>query len=296
MNNIINRLIIKFWDVFIGYPARIRWYPVFSRSLNCFRLKFYLGRARSIKGFKEVCFDPIRNSAADIRVDGRDVDLFSKIYNSLCDNGICVVSNVIPEHERGQIIEASDPVFERKVSISPQVDITLKRLPLSRFDQLRKITDSIVEKIYGTKLEGINVDCQIAICKSVPEADVPYNNTWHTDRFLPSLKLIYAPNAVALEDGPFTFLRGSHKIDVRRELDIMLALLNKGYQGFDEIYSKLSSDLEIVSCACDQNTLIIAMTNGFHVRGKFSRLGARSMAFIDFYYQFGKFSLLNRGR
>jgi hypothetical protein len=290
---IYRRLKAKLLDYLINYPARVRWYPVFSLELNLLRLKLYTRIAKSITGFNEICYR--RDDQAEpvsIRVDAADTDLYQKIKMSLSVNGICIVSNAIPDKERVALIESKEGiVFKSKLSLSKKVDVELTRRNSSIAPTLFRIAVDISRMVYGKNFKTIFFDYQKNICNEVPEDPIPYNNTWHTDRFLPALKIIYSPFDVTKEDGPFTFIRGSHKIIEDKEARYISSMLKGDYSIFEKEATKALPE-DVLECTCQQNTLIIVMTNGLHTRGRFVRPGSRSMVFIDFYSQFSKLTLL----
>lgn len=292
-----------------AYPARSRRYWLARGVLNQWRLDAWVRLARRIPAFRDIFFSPAAPpprpvTVADMSVagDGAAAGLEAAVVENLRMHGICFITNALPEQEWAAFrrLAATDPgqlaageIRVRDIGLSSSVRVDLRMAKLRDLPHLARYAQLCSRLVYGKALLPEYVEINNARCHALPDVDVPYNNTWHTDRFLPTLKLLYAPFEVTAEQGPFTFYRGSHRIDPRFEAKMLRRLLKDGYEGFEQTLQELPFDQQrVVECRAAPNTLIAVLTNGFHTRGRFATLCTRTIGFIDYYNSFGKFQLL----
>lgn len=107
----------------------------------------------------------------------------------------------------------------------------------------------------------------------------------HADTFHPSMKAWFFLNDVAPEEGPLTYVRGSHVLsDARLEWEQAKAL--RAPEGVDHLSARGSFRIEREELpalglppaepfAVPANTLVVADTVGFHARGLAARRGVR---------------------
>lgn len=109
--------------------------------------------------------------------------------------------------------------------------------------------------------------------------------TLHADSFHSSLKAWLFLNPVSLDDGPFTYVRGSHRFtpdrlawERRRSLADPRAIDRLSARGSPRVseVERVAMNLpEAEGLAVDGNTLVLADTVGFHARGASARRGER---------------------
>jgi hypothetical protein len=107
----------------------------------------------------------------------------------------------------------------------------------------------------------------------------------HADSFHSSLKAWLFLNPVAIEDGPFTYVPGSHRFtperlawEYERSLADPHAIDRLSARGSPRIGAAELAAMKLPSAralAVDANTLVVADTVGFHARGPSLRTGER---------------------
>ncbi|MCJ9427798.1 phytanoyl-CoA dioxygenase family protein [Kordiimonas marina] len=100
---------------------------------------------------------------------------------------------------------------------------------------------------------------------------------FHRDTFFPAMKFWYFPKAVGPEDGPFTYVPGSHRLTQARlkwEHDMaMEAIETRAFANVGGSFRIAEKDLPSlglpapVAVTCPANTLVMANVLGFHRRG-----------------------------
>ena len=68
------------------------------------------------------------------------------------------------------------------------------------------------KKVFGKPLKPL-AQFHVHRSKKIPESIINGDNNMHIDRFLPNMKLYYAPFEITKDDAPFCYAVGSHKIN-----------------------------------------------------------------------------------
>jgi hypothetical protein len=107
----------------------------------------------------------------------------------------------------------------------------------------------------------------------------------HADSFHSSMKAWLFLNPVAIEEGPFTYVRGSHRFDEarlawekRRSLRDPREIDRLSARGSPRVTPEDLADMGLGQAeplALPANTLVVADTGGFHARGKAESSGER---------------------
>jgi hypothetical protein len=126
---------------------------------------------------------------------------------------------------------------------------------------------------------------------------------FHRDTFFSSMKFWYFLKPVTAEDGPFTYVPGSHLLNEQRlawEQEIANQVVDQraadeNHGGSFRIDEQQLSGLglgQATAVTCPENTLVIANTLGFHRRGD-AKPGSRRLAIYGWHrpYPFGLFGL-----
>ena len=232
-----------------------------------------------------------------------------KILNSLADNGIVVIKNILDKSEKNRINEYFDELHINKISTkwindeiidasgikykdSKRVQIKCLHKELKYMPQLGNIIKIITKNIFGKNVDSF---AEFFLHDSLADDEKPgeYEDTFfHTDRYMPCLKIFYSPNSITEIDGPFSFIKGTHKLNNRLMKDFFLN--TDSFMIDSNKLSKNLSDHEEVKATCNENSLVIAFTNGFHKRNVFLKKNiSRKTVFFQFTKNFNKLSLLN---
>ena len=109
--------------------------------------------------------------------------------------------------------------------------------------------------------------------------------TLHADSFRSSLKAWLFLNPATVEEGPFTYVRGSHRFtperlvwEYRRSLSDPKAIDRLSARGSRRVSAEQLAAMRLGrtdQLAVDENTLVVADTLGFHVRGQSDCSGGR---------------------
>jgi len=231
-----------------------------------------------------------------------------KIFNSLADNGIVVIKDILDKGEKNKIDGYFDELQINKVSTqwinddiidasgikykdSKHVQIKCLHKDLKYLPQLDNIIKIITKNIFG---RSVDTFAEFYLHESLKDAEKPgeYEDTlFHTDRYMPCLKIFYSPHSITEIDGPFGFIKGTHKLNNKLMKDFFMNT-NSFMINSSEISKDLSS--HEVKAICNENSLVIAFTNGFHKRNIFLKKNIfRKTVFFQFTKKFNKLSLLN---
>ena len=207
----------------------------------------------------------------------------------LKNNGILVIENALPKNEYFKIVEIFDNLkIKDNHSLRENECITkyFEEIKISDFLNLNKISNYFTKKVFGKPLKPL-AQFHVHRSKKIPESIINGDNNMHIDRFLPNMKLYYAPFEITKDDAPFCYAVGSHKINSQYIKYV------KSAKYFSEDDTKAT---EFLNCkkelVCKKNSLIVALTNGFHGRKSFLKIGSRQVVFLQYHKSFNKLSLI----
>ena len=246
-----------------------------AKQNNSFKNIFF---SSSEKSFYKNChyfkfnkFDPLNNSQ----------------LNSLSENGIIVLEDVLYESkfknlkkkiEKLITLEMNKPKKKIDLILTNSIYKLSIKFDLNKEKLLNDISSNVTTKVYGTV---INPTSSIIYTKAlkIPEKTINGDNNFHPDRYLPNLKMFFYINDVELSGAPFSYAIGSHKIN-KKYLNYYIN--NKSY-----IFHESNSNSKIFlkskkKFPVKKNSLIIALTNGFHGRAKFNKLSDRTVIFLQY--------------
>tara|TARA_B100000579_G_scaffold287073_1_gene238051 strand:+ start:20364 stop:21263 length:900 start_codon:yes stop_codon:yes gene_type:complete len=263
-NNFVKNLYINFWV------------SIAKRKKHFYKFFF---EEKNIDIYDNISFD-IKEKIENININCLEI---------LERNGILIIENALSKENQNQIIEQFNKINikdNRNLIKNDTVIKYFEESDLDNFKDLRKLSDYFTDKIYGKPLKSF-AEFYIHSSLKIPEITVNGDNNLHVDRFLPNMKLYYSPFNISENDAPFCYSLGSHKI-------------NNQYLKFVK-NSKLFSEAEIESkpfiknsreITCKANSLVIALTNGFHGRKPFLKKTIRKLVFLQYHKSFNKISLL----
>ena len=291
----------KFIKVF---NDRINYYPGLhfgytkSKIIKKLYMNFNIYFAKKNKHFNEFFFDT-ENIKSEINTNfnlNEKYNINEIQFQCLKQNGILVLENALKKNEQNKITEKfkkfKDDLKNNKLDEYKDKDIKITKgnnltssftinSDLDSESNLKKISDQITKKIYG---QAINPSQQYGHNKltEFPDTPVAGDNMWHTDRYIPNLKLLYFPYGTK-EGAPLRYSLGSHKIN-KEYLDF---ILNKpesdkgpGTLETSEDKKKFLSDAREFNV--EQNTLIVLLSNGFHSRTPFEKKAERSVLYLGY--------------
>jgi hypothetical protein len=289
--------ISKVYERIFYYPS-LRFGNTKSNFFKNFSIYLLIFFAKKKKSFKKIFFSPIVKNYQE-----NDSNLYSMLEseglnkeqkNTLCDFGIVVLENVLNNCELNQIkneflLPVNYNFFKDKNRVkSEDTSLTKINKYLDPSSKLLEISKNVSEYVYGKPVEP-NYYYLYTKSLSIPEKDFPGDNILHVDRYLPNLKMIFFPNAVENYHSPFKYAIGSHKID----RDYINFFVNNKTWTFDQ--RNLGSKKffkNVKDIVVKENSLIIALTNGFHCRSPFIKPSGRSAIFFT-YPKFNLISLMN---
>lgn len=208
-------------------------------------------------------------------------------------DGFVVVENVIPPEDfpalRSALLEREWSAREmrqgdaitRRIAVDPPMLAAVPEL-----DRLLKRRDinALFHYVASYRTTPLHYIQTIVSKNGVDEGPDP-QETVHADSFHASMKAWLFLRPVAVEDGPFTYVRGSHRFTPERvEWEYQRSLADP--KAIDRLSARGSPRVNDAGLAAmklapaqalpvAQNTLVVADTGGFHARGPASRSGER---------------------
>ena len=102
------------------------------------------------------------------------------------------------------------------------------------------------------------------------------------------MKILYSPFEITSDGAPFSYALGSHKIN-----DNTLNFVKNQKKNLMRVRKVQKNLLKIkTEITCKANTIIIALTSGFHGRKAFSKKTDRKLIFLQYHKSFNKISLI----
>ena len=274
------------------YPAaRINGFSFFNNDKT--RLEFWTRIAKkhsSLKHFysenpEESYTNNLKNDNSNIHYD----ENIKKILKEFYRNGVVEVSNFFNASEHELIKE----YFKKK--IEPNISNHNKYSWTSYSKNLNRTIHNKI-KIFEKAIFNKNIRMQsytLSAWKKPENQKSEYQESvnFHSDRFIPAVKLIYFPKKVTID--PFEYCVGSHKINSQfiKNYEIIHFYktndLSAEHLNFEN-YEKKKYEVE-------ENTLIIAATHGLHRRSQSKRnidQGVRQFITISYYNSFTRYDLI----
>lgn len=249
---------------------------------------FWIKISKNNKNFFDFFFSNTYSSDKDIYIR-RFENLDESLIVKLKKNGIIAIENALNHQEHKKIIE----IFN-KISIQENKNLRKnenlikysEKFNIDKFENLKKYSNLFSDKIYGRSLKTF-AEFHIHRALKLPETIINGDNNFHIDRFLPNMKIYYSPFEINERGAPFCYALESHKINNKY---IEFIKNTKNFSDIDPLSSIfLQEKKEMI---CKPNTLIVALTNGFHGRKPFLDIKDRKVVFLQFHNSFNKLSLL----
>ena len=256
-------------------------------------IKFTIFLAKRNKKFTEIFFSESQPvSFEKIRYNFANQIFDKQKFDSLKDNGILILENILDQKEHKAIQNDFELNFDtnlaEEINNIKSEAILMKRIDkkINQDSSLIKISNLITKEIYGCLVKP-NHHYLYTQAINLPEKNFPGDNIFHVDRFLPNLKIIYFPHSVDKDSSPFKYALGSHKINQK----YLNFFINNKEWVFDERNPESQKFLtNAKEIPVNENSLIVALTNGFHSRTPFRKKSERSALFFT-YPQFNLVSL-----
>lgn len=207
-------------------------------------------------------------------------------------NGFVAIPGILPDEEfsalRAAILGYAGPAREMRQGDAITRRMAIDPAMLRAIPGLRRLLDrpdilALFHYVASYRITPLHYVQTIVSHAGGGEPDP--QETLHADSFHASLKAWLFLNPVAIEDGPFTYVRGSHRFTPER-----LAWEHQRSLRDPHLIDRLSargspriaaSDLAALNLpqperlAVPANTLVVADTVGFHARGPSARAGER---------------------
>ncbi|WP_137680638.1 phytanoyl-CoA dioxygenase family protein [Aurantiacibacter suaedae] len=249
-----------------------------SQRLN----RMGLHRAR-VRIADKMCRWRRRRLARHVRPEWReafDRDGFVVIENLLPADEFAAMRQAILEHEWPAREMQQGDAITRRIAVDPEmlaaVPALLRLLDRADLNALFHY----VASFRTTPLHYIQT-----IVSKCGEGGADPQQQIHADSFHASMKAWLFLRPVAQEDGPFTYVRGSHRFtperldwEQRRSLADPHSIDRLSARGSPRATADDLAQMELPEpegLALPENTLVVADTGGFHARGAASRPGER---------------------
>ena len=264
-NELIKKLYVNFW--------------IFVSKRNISFKKYFFDQKDNEINKNKITFD----------LNYKIENLEEKCLDSLKQNGILILENALNKKEHNEIIE-----YFNKMSIKQGNNLRsnssvmryFEYFDLKKFELLKLVSDHFTKIVYGKVL---NSQAEFYIHKSlkIPEDIEHGDNNLHIDRFLPNMKILYSPFEITSDGAPFSYALGSHKINNKY---IQFVKNSKKFNESEENAKEFIKDKKEITCKA--NTIIIALTSGFHGRKSFLKKTDRKLIFLQYHKSFNKISLI----
>ena len=262
-NNFVKNLYINFW---ISLSRKKNYfYKFFFKANNGVNYKINIDIKKKMENLNEECL------------------------NILEKNGIIIIENALSENDQSKIIENFNKISIKENRNLRKNETLLKyfeEFDINNFSTLKKISDFFTSKVYGKVLKT-STEFHIHDALKIPEVIINGDNNLHIDRFLPNMKLYYSPFDINENGAPFCYALGSHKIDNQY---INFIKSSKLFTDVDPNAKHFLKDKKEITCKA--NSLVVALTNGFHGRKPFLEKTTRKLVFLQYHKSYNKISLL----
>lgn len=254
-------------------------------------INFWIYISKKNKFFKKYFFEHQDFEKKDIfcKLNSKIENLDNKYLEALSKNGILIIENALDNAEHKTIVETFNKISikqNKNYRSSSSVIRYCEYFDLNNFKLLRSINDFFTKNVYG-KILGSEAEFYIHKTIKLPEDIEHGDNNFHIDRFLPNMKILYSPFDIDHESAPFCYALGSHKIN-ENYLNFV-----KNSKKFNESESNANQFLlNKIEVTCKANTIIVALTSGFHGRKPFLKEIDRKLIFLQYHKSFNKNSLL----
>ena len=281
---------------FFSYPSK-RLGKIKNDFLRNFLIKSWINLSKKNKAFKHFFFSEIDN-------DYKNKFIFDtigeEVFLSLKNNGIAVIENILNEKEHKNICEKFDDLEKNKglwlegpknITKSKDVDVIWAKESTKNFSNLELISNKITSKVFGKNVKP-SIEFYMHKSKNIPEETIPGENHLHMDRFIPNLKIYYAPFDINYSGAPFNWVLRSHKINKEyiKSWSNSENFHNKpNFSDTNSYLSKFKKE-DIFKAELKKNSLIAVFTNGYHGRSPFEEKGlSRKVVFLHF----GAFNMIS---
>lgn len=207
-------------------------------------------------------------------------------------DGFVVIENVMPAEEfaalRQAVLGKEWPAREmrqgdaitRRIAIGPAM---LEAVPGLRNLLARKDLVALFNYVASYRTKPLHYIQTIA--SQLGGGDIDPQQVLHADSFHSSMKAWLFLNPVKAEDGPFTYVPGSHRFtperldwEYRRSLADPEGIDRLSARGSPRVSAEDLSQMKLGAARAlplSENTLVVADTGGFHARGAALRPGER---------------------
>ncbi len=276
---------------FFSFPTLNFLISTKSSLLKNLYVNFWIFVSKKNKSFKKYFFDyqEFQEKNVICKLNNKIENLNNKYLDALSRNGILILENALDEIEHKKIVEIFNKILiiqNQNYRSSSSVIRYVEYFNLDDFKFLKSISNFLTKNVYG-KILGSNAEFYIHKSIKIPEDIEHGDNNLHIDRFLPNMKILYSPFEINHEGAPFCYALGSHKI-------------NENYINFVKHSKKFNESesnanqflLNRMEVTCKANTIIVALTSGFHGRKPFLKEIDRKLIFLQYHKSFNKNSLL----
>jgi hypothetical protein len=292
----INKIIRHISNKYLSFPTLKFLLSKKNKFFKNLYINFWLFVAKGNSNFSPFFFN--EGNKVDIKKEEiyHDIHENFSYLNDNCvrileSNGVLVIENALTQNEHAEIVKIFNNL-EIKNNISlRQNDYLLKYFEekeISNFMNLNRISNFFTKQVYGSFLKA-HAQFHIHQSIKIPEIVINGDNNMHIDRFLPNMKIYYSPFQITDSDAPFCYALGSHKINSHYIDYIKCAEFFSEEDPMSKRFLEHKKDL-----VCKKNSLIVALTNGFHGRKSFSKIAKRQVVFLQYHKSFNKISLLRR--
>ncbi len=254
-------------------------------------INFWIFVSKKNKSFRRYFFDCKEFERKNVicKLNNKIENLENKYLDALSQNGILILENALDDIEHKKIVQIFNKILimqNQNYRSSSSVIRYVEYFNLDDFKFLKSISNFLTKNVYG-KILGSDAEFYIHKSIKIPEDIEHGDNNLHIDRFLPNMKILYSPFEINHEGAPFCYALGSHKI-------------NENYINFvknSKKFNESESDanqflLNRMEVTCKANTIIVALTSGFHGRKPFLKEIDRKLIFLQYHKSFNKNSLL----
>lgn len=190
-------------------------------------------------------------------------------FNELNENGVAVIPNFYSEEECNQMITEFESLKDKyaKVYNNDKRIFGIHKLS-ETFKKLHH--DNEMFKRVGESYVGDELIIQTTMAaKIVPDNNEKFGSggSWHRDSFSRQFKAIAYLDDVSIENGPFMYIKGSHKMEnMKKVINELKGHTPGDYRYTNEEIEKIKDILgeEITYFTAPKGTLVLADIRGLH--------------------------------
>lgn len=219
-------------------------------------------------------------------VDKKGFHVVENFFSKEELEGLKLETNKIDEAiDNGSFPQNTNSYFKKNVSSTRVFHVEEVSKKINEIYAKNKLFTLLIDTYYGVKDNYIWSMYQKTVFNPTVDQSMLYGGGWHIDTFRRSLKIFIYLDDVSIEQGPFTYLPSSNKLD-KLKLKYLKKSFIEGNNNYERYLTKRDfMDLKVYEDAlpltAKAGTVIFAETRGWHTAGLLS--GGERKVLVNYY-------------